>query len=166
MSKTTKGIALGAVLGSLIGTFSVLLSPKRQKLLAMLQDQTGSWANKAKNIGRSARGTFDGVHWGHSHEVATTNFIKGSFMGLVVGAGAAMLLTPKTGSQVRKKITERYADVADVAQELIHVFNFGHKNSPVKKATNYVKKASTSIKKKAKRALPKNKLTTTEQASQ
>ena len=73
-------------------------------------------------------------------------------MGLLLGAGSAALLTPKSGKQLRKNISDRYQDVADRTQELALAVH-GYKK-PAKKMMRVLAHASPfAVKKKDQKSL-------------
>ena len=68
------------------------------------------------------------------------HLISGALIGFLAGAGSAALLTPKTGEQLRKVLSTRSQDLADLI----------NKNGHMKKR---IAKAKRAVKKKVKRAI-------------
>ncbi|MEX2461381.1 MAG: YtxH domain-containing protein [Paenibacillaceae bacterium] len=50
----------------------------------------------------------------------TKEFVIGTLLGTVVGAVAAILLTPKTGSEVRAKLSFQVENLSEKTQKLAH----------------------------------------------
>ena len=136
--KNNKGVAAGAVLGSLLGTLSAFLSTHPQQAL----EKGHAWIDKAKELGKTVIKEVKHFRASDSDEEhATPPFVAGALMGLLLGAGAALLIAPNTGKQLRTKLTKQYGEIVDKAQDLL-----GHVNN---KAT------VGAVKKKAAAALPK-----------
>jgi gas vesicle protein len=116
--KNIKGIVLGAIVGTLLGSLSAALMPKNPNLAS----QTKGLAAKAKNLGDTF---YNGIkNWSEPrNEMQASTFVKGALSGLLLGAGAAAILTPKTGKQLRSNLTRKYQDLADKTQEIIHFIN-------------------------------------------
>lgn len=121
--RNVKNVVSGAILGSILGSLSAMII-SNHKL------NRSGWAKKARNIGERV---FDEVkHWSEpEHNEGNSIFVKGAFLGLLIGAGSALLLTPKTGNELRKDLIEGYQDIADKTQEILDYVN--HKEEVVKK---------------------------------
>jgi len=133
----TPGVVLGAMMGALLGSVGAVMAPKRKELLAEFKNQQKGWAEKAKNISENV---YDELkkHWGHEEtEVDMGHFVKGAVMGMLVGASSALLLTPKTGKQVRNQLKNQYQHAVDSTQKVIKSIN---KKPKVKRAKAAVKR--------------------------
>lgn len=148
--RNVKNVVAGALIGTLLGSVSAILIPRQRKIFAQLNRP--GWSQKAKDIGGRV---YDEVrHWSeHEKKVDASVFVKGALLGLLVGAGAALLLTPKTGKQLRNNLAQGYQDFADKTQDIMDYVN--HDNPIIKKkpARSFAKKpqASSKIKIKSKR---------------
>ncbi|CDZ79971.1 Gas vesicle protein [Candidatus Rubidus massiliensis] len=101
-----KAIWLGAL--SLLATAgaAVLLKTTNTKTFTKLLNQEDSWSDKAKNL---AHQISDNVHWPKekkSNDVGL--WISGIIGGIIAGATAASLLTPKSGKDLRKALSKGY----------------------------------------------------------
>jgi|GEM_PF-839819 len=80
------------------------------------------WAKKAKSMVDGARKT--ARDWGlveeepeEKDEQGTKDFFIGSIAGGILGAAVALLLTPKSGEELRQNLKETYEDVAEKTQD-------------------------------------------------
>lgn len=114
IQKNFKGVILGAIVGTMIGSLSAVIVPKRQKIMEQMK--------KAKTF---TDGFYNGMkNWSEPRqEMNTSAFMKGALSGLLLGAGVAAFVTPKTGKQLRNNLTRKYQDVADKTQELMQYVN-------------------------------------------
>lgn len=148
-----KGLLLGTALGSLLGSMggSVPKSPKK------IQE----WADKAVEMGESV---FDKVkNWKHNGEEEHGNFTKGAVFGLLIGAGSALLLSPKTGKQIRKDLTKTYHEAADSAQDIVKYFK--KKKPAIKKALTTGRTKMAKAKAKTKKLVKKTTRKTASRSS-
>lgn len=145
MDTHNKEIIVGAVIGSLIGSLSSLFLPKHGEIYDVMKDQAESWVEKAKEAGEDV---YDKVkHWGEPPpDTLLRDFASGAFLGVVIGATSALLLTPKTGKQLRKGVTQKYYDVSEKANEFIESIN-NKKKSP-KRVHKVVKRKVVASKRK------------------
>lgn len=120
VQKNIKGVVLGAIVGTMLGSLSAALMPKRQSMLA----QTKGFAEKAKSFSDNF---YNGIRKlsGPKQEEPST-FLKGAITGLLLGAGVAAFLTPKTGKQLRTNLSQKYQDIADKTQEIMQFINNEH----------------------------------------
>lgn len=142
----TPGVVLGAVMGALLGSMGAVMAPKRKQLIAEIKDQNKGWAEKAKALGEDV---YEEVkkHLGHDeHNVEVSQYMKGALVGMLVGASSALLLTPKTGKQVRAQIKQKYQQAVDKTGDIIETINDVKKQAP--KTLKKVTKKATSLKKK------------------
>lgn len=115
------GFVTGAALGGLIGSVAgLLLAPKSGKdLRCDIAETYCDVTEGAEKYGKKIKEK--GEHLLHfnseKEDSATTNFLIGSVIGAVVGATAAVVLAPKSGSELRKNITKTYDDVKENADE-------------------------------------------------
>jgi gas vesicle protein len=110
---------LGAIIGGILGSATGLLfAPKRGEDLRheiadryhQLNNMTRSFTNKAKHI----------AHIGYENrsEPMSKNFILGTIAGSLVGATTAFLLAPKAGAQLRRELSNKYAELAEQTHHL------------------------------------------------
>ena len=112
-SRNAKNVINGAILGSLLGTIgSILVS--NQKLNGK------HWAEEIKNFGERVFNNHDSECCDHQEN---STFVKGTLLGLLIGAGSALLLTPKTGTELREELVQGYQDMADKTQEILKYVN-------------------------------------------
>ncbi len=138
--KNIKQLVAGTLLGTLIGTASFILFPKRQKLLCGLKTQSKGWGEQAKHISESMLDEMK--FWSKSKQKTSTilSFMKGMFTGMLVGSGTTLLTTPKSGRQLRNQLTKRYHDVADKTQDALDYMHNGLEEAIVKKPRKVVPK--------------------------
>jgi gas vesicle protein len=131
LQRNIKGMIAGAVIGTLVGTMSALFASKPKKILALMKDSK-DWANKARDLSGSVYNEMK--NWSEPKKVnESPTFIKGAIIGMLLGAGSALLLAPKSGKQLRNNLTQRYQDVADTTSDILHIFNHNGKQPFVKK---------------------------------
>lgn len=143
----TKEFIVGAVVGSLLGSFGALLAaPKSGKKFredihgayCNFSGKTQDFAKKGKCFAKDMRG--QGRDWADSAK-STINGLKrtmqewtaqeddetgfegirdllvGGIAGGALGAAAGLLLAPKSGEDLRQDISDRYEDASERAQE-------------------------------------------------
>lgn len=140
-----KGVLLGALIGTFIGSLTVL---KRKEIEKIIEDHAGNVGQKTKKLTHFLMGEVQKMPWYKKHE--NNLFLKGSALGLIAGAGATMLLTPKTGKAVRGQLSNLYSDIMDNAKGVVE---FVHNNSNGKtkakpKKTTIARKTVTARSKK------------------
>ena len=142
-----KGLMLGAFAGTLLASAIAALSG-REDLVKKVRGQAKDLADKAMTIKDNV--VEEILERTESKKMrGRKSFAKGTLLGLLLGAGSAALLTPKSGKQLRKNISDRYQDVADRTQELALAVN-GYKK-PAKKMMRVLAHASPfAVKKKTK----------------
>jgi gas vesicle protein len=128
-------VLLGTVLGSLLGSVGAAFIPEEHK--------DKNWQNHARKMGQKIYE--DVSSWGDLGSDATKNFVAGALLGLLVGAGSTALLTPKTGKQLRKNVTNQYQNVADKTQDLIDLIGEYAGRPVVKKVVRKVKDAVSNL---------------------
>lgn len=110
--KNISGIAMKSVAGALIGSmYALLASKKGRNFVDNLKTHTKDWTEKAKDSTESI--IKDVKKWTQppNQKSPTEFFLKGIMLGVLLGAGSTALLTPKTGRQVRKDLTDAYDDL-------------------------------------------------------
>ena len=135
-----KGIVAGAAIGTLIGSLGAILLPHRKKILEQMKDQSKGWAEKAKYLTENA---YDEIkHWSEPRRRVSQmpNFLRGTLLGALLGAGSALLLAPKSGKQLRNNLTQKYQNVAEKTQEFIHSIQLNgqrefSRRKPIKRKT-------------------------------
>lgn len=55
------------------------------------------------------------TRWNNEDSTGSGMFLLGALAGALVGAGVALLMTPKTGEQVRRDLSDGYSSVRDAA---------------------------------------------------
>lgn len=137
MSKV-KGMMFGALAGTLIASAFALIG-SRGTLIKKLRNQTQGLADKARYVKENV---FDDMHDLTESRRSRTRktFARGAILGLLIGAGSAVLLTPKTGKQLRKHLTDGYQGVTDKTHEVIHFINQNGYRKPLKKLSKVLAK--------------------------
>lgn len=110
-----KKIIAGAALGTLLGSLLVALYPKRNEIFDAIQDQSTDYADKAKQFANIM------LNGKQAHNAGNT-FLKGSILGALLGAGAALLLAPKTGKQLRNQVSQAYNEFSDKTEHVVDLF--------------------------------------------
>ncbi len=113
----TKGILVGATIGTIIGSLTLALYPKRKGFLQSFQGKTGSFAKKAREAAALLLEDQE-LRTSRKNEKAG-HFLAGSFLGAVAGASTALLLAPKSGRVLRNQLVRAYEEMSDKTQELI-----------------------------------------------
>jgi gas vesicle protein len=121
-NKNSKEIVMGAVLGTVIGSLSAVLIPNQKKIISTLKNQSNGWAKRALDAGHNV---LDEVKFFKENKRETHGpaFVKGVLTGLLLGAGSALLLAPKTGKQLRNNLSKQYQDLSEKTQDAIEYFN-------------------------------------------
>lgn len=112
------GFIKGAVCGGLIGSAAgLLLAPKPGKQLRCdivdayhdIADKTEEFGHRIKERGRYFTSE-------EKTEASTSTFVVGSVIGAVVGVTAAMLMAPKSGSELRRDVSRKVEGARDTAE--------------------------------------------------
>lgn len=142
-----KNLMLGAFAGTLIASAFAIISG-RPDLIKKVRNQTKDLAEKAMSIKDHVfEDLLERTESRKSH--GRRFFARGTVLGLLLGVGSAALLTPKTGKQLRKNLTDSYQELADKTNEIAHTVN-GYRR-PVRKMANVIAQAAHfSVKKKSK----------------
>ena len=138
--KNVKGMVLGALVGTLMGSISALLLPQQRHLTKKFKNQAQDLLSKAKIIKENV---MDMKTWTEPKtNIAKNNFLMGTVVGLLVGAGSALLLAPKSGKLLRKNLSDTYQDVADKTLEIVDSFQLNnHNHRPKRKLQEKKNKA-------------------------
>jgi len=148
-----KKIFSGAAVGTLLGSFAVLLYPRRNEIMEYLRNHSSDLnglTDKAKGYGESL--LKQGKQLNFRRVEYRTNYLTGGIIGLIVGVGTGLLLAPKTGKVLRGHISKAYSDLSVKSEEVIHKFKNGTHNpfthSPTTQTKqNEVKKRKPAVKK-------------------
>lgn len=143
--RKVKHMLLGAVAGSLLASTLALLGNKND-MKSKLKSQAKNWANLANNFKENIDDLRDATETRRTR--GRKSFAKGAFLGLLLGVGTAALLTPKSGKQLRKNLTQGYHDVADKTSEVIHFINENGHQKPLKKISAFLAKKKRSLSKR------------------
>jgi gas vesicle protein len=128
LQRNLRGIAIGAVVGTLLGTFASLLIPKRKKIMSVLKNN--NWIDKAKSVSESV---LDEFHYSDKSKYQSiSKFVQGALTGLALGAGTALLITSKVGQQLQNRVTKKYSEISDKTEDLMQYINNGIKSAPKK----------------------------------
>ena len=135
-----KKIIAGAALGTLLGSLLVALYPKRDEIFDAIQDHSTDYAEKAKQFANIMLNGKQAV----THNAGNT-FLKGSILGALLGAGAALFLAPKTGKQLRNQVSQAYNEISDKTEHVVDLFKNNSHNpfaphAPTKKKRRLAKK--------------------------
>lgn len=145
----SKGVLVGAAMGTLLGSLAIALYPNRKEILETLQEQAGTWAERAKHVADYM--TKEKQTSLFSADEKNGYFLKGSLLGLFVGAGTALLLAPKSGKLLRNQIIKTYGDLSTTTQDVMNaLYNGEHyqtKTSPSARTSPKKKRSVLKIKK-------------------
>ena len=120
---SNKEVIIGAALGTLVGSLGAVLLPKQKVILKKMKDQVAEWFDQAKGAGESTYNKVKGLRIA-TKDTENHNFAIGACVGVLLGAGSALFLAPKSGKQLRKDLTQTYQDVTEKTIELIDFLNF------------------------------------------
>lgn len=153
---STKKIISGAAIGTLLGSLVALAYQRRNEILERVRDHSGDF-NDLKEMAKEYGGALinKGRQLNFRKMEPRTNYWKSGFIGLMAGAGAALLLAPKSGKSLRGQLSRVYNDFSEKSEEVIHQFK---NNSLVPFAThpNGVKRKRSALKaKKTSKVHPK-----------
>ncbi len=155
--KKHKGASFGSVLGSVLGSLNALTS-KSGKAIHKGQE----WMDKAKDFSETLLNEVKHFQEPKNKHTAPPPFVAGALIGLLLGAGAALLLSPKTGKQLRDKLTKQYGEIVDKANEILEHANRNPTVKTVKKKaaalSKNLKPKKTAVKKAVSKAKRKAKL--------
>lgn len=145
-----KGVLLGTLIGTFIGSLAVV---KRKEIQKILEAQSKTVAEKTKQLAEYIKKEAQQIPWNNHEKKENGHFWSGSALGLIAGAGATLLLTPKNGKAVRNQLSQLYSDVMDNTHDVLKYIQ----NSTSFKKKPKVKKALAKTKKKMKTTLTKTK---------
>lgn len=136
--ETTKKVIAGAALGTLLGSLAVALFPRRYEIMEHIKNHSEDFNDlpgKAREFGesllnRGKRLSFRRVEY-------QDNYLKGGLIGLIIGAGAALLAAPSTGKNLRRQISHAYNDIAERSEEVIHQFKTNAHNPFARARANH-----------------------------
>lgn len=119
-----KGALIGTVVG---GIAALLIAPKAGKELCedliegynCINKRTHEFTDDLKERGQCLLDSINGVEHNHS---ANTMLI-GSTVGAVIAALAALLLAPQAGSKLRKQLGDKYEEIREKAEDVVHDIN-------------------------------------------
>lgn len=138
-----KGLMLGALIASAVAALS-----GRPDIVKKFQNQTKELANKAKNIKNNVLDEILELTES-KNSYSKKSFTQGAILGLLLGVGSTALLTPKTGKQLRKNLSDKYQEMAEQSQKIARKVN--KYRQPAKKMARVLAGAAhLSLKKKNK----------------
>lgn len=120
---STKKLISGAAIGTLLGSLAAFLYPKRHEIIENILDRSediSHLADKARHYGEALLNT--GKQLNFRRVEYRTNYWKGGLLGLLIGAGTALLVAPKTGKTLRGQITRAYNDLSERSEGFVHHF--------------------------------------------
>lgn len=144
---STKQMISGAAIGTLFGSLAALLYSQRREIIEKLQEHSEDFNGlKDKAIEYSGSLLNKGKQLNFRKVEYRTSYWQGGLVGLIIGAGAAFLIAPRTRKNLRGHITRVYNDLSERSEEVLHQFK---NNSPsLFTHHNGVKKKKPSIRKK------------------
>lgn len=122
LKKNMKGLMFVAALGTMLGSLGSLLYPNNETMMSKMK-------RRAKGIAEQGESFFSDVkNWSEPRNGSKPqNFLSGTLLGMILGAGSALLFTPKTGKQLRKDLNSK-------TQNMMHMVNT--KNIQLKRLIN------------------------------
>lgn len=121
--ESSKKIIAGAALGTLLGSLAVALFPRRYEIMENIRNHSGDFNDlpgRAREFGESLLNS--GKRLSFRRVEYRDNYLKGGLIGLIIGAGAALLAAPSSGKNLRRQISHVYDDLAERSEEVIHQF--------------------------------------------
>jgi gas vesicle protein len=109
--KNIKTLITAAALGTIIGSLSATIYPQRKKILHSLIEQAEQ-ARECADILMSK-----GEKLIPRKTVYRNNYLPGGVAGVIIGAGLALLLAPKSGKQLRTQVSKAYSDLSNKTHE-------------------------------------------------
>lgn len=122
ITKNMNGIVMGALLGTMLGS-AAFLFPKREMLISKMRAKTKELADKTKDFGDTFYEEFKNFGKGQKKELVSEDIVKGTLLGFLLGAGSALLLTPKSGRQLRKDLSATYQEMAEKTRGVMKFIN-------------------------------------------
>lgn len=141
---SAKKILSGAAFGTLLGSLSAVLYARRYEILQKLDKRSSNLnhlTEKAREYGESLFNSRKKLRFQKAEDL--DKYWKGGLVGLLVGAGAALLVAPKSGKSLRGQLSRAYEDMSEKSEKLIHQFK-NNSHAPFSTARN----EPTRIKKK------------------
>lgn len=142
----TKGMLFGALAGSLIASAVSFLN-SQPDLVKKLRRQSQDWTGKAKNIQENLWEDLQSLSESRRIQRRKT-FLKGTFLGLLLGIGSAVLLTPKSGKQLRRELTQKYKGVSDKTHDIVEMINRNGYRKQLNQLTRAFRKRKPAMRKK------------------
>lgn len=136
-----KGIAAGAALGTLLGSLAIAFYPKRKEILEALNNQTMDLSERAREYADM---------WMNRNQTEnnTNGHLTSGLVGLLVGAGIALAVAPKTGKQFRTQFIRAYNELFGKTQNMVEFFR--NNSHPIRHAMKTKKRTTANAKRVAK----------------
>jgi gas vesicle protein len=132
-------VFIGAAVGTLLGGLSAIFLPEREVssdgLFDKVKYHTKGFRDKAMLVGGALNRLND-------IEIPQNNFLKGTLLGLAIGATSLAFLSPDTNRKIKNGFMTAYNEVSDKAQELGRSVRYNHPYF-AKKVRAAVKKHAT-----------------------
>lgn len=132
-----KGIATGAVLGTVLGSLAIILYPKRQEIFEAVLERTGDFPERAREYA-------DMILNNRKNKTVVNGYLTSGLAGLFLGAGVALALAPKTGKQFRTQFAKAYNELFGKTQSVAHFFR--NNSHPIHAVMRPKKKAKRVLK--------------------
>lgn len=139
-------ITIGAIVGTFLGTLATYAYPKRQRILTAVKCQTNDLTELAKEYKEIL--LEKGRYFSGRRVVVRESYWKGGIIGIILGAGAVFLTTPKSGKQMRSHINKSYLNLIGKTDEIIR--SFKNNSTPFTEVSLPIKKRKRLIKPKLK----------------
>lgn len=129
-------IIAGAAIGTLLGSLALALFPRRKEIVDAIMDQGEEFTDKAKEYAQLLLDKGRNLANFRVEEEDNSAAIWSGVAGLILGAGAALFMAPKTGKQLRNQAIKTYNELFGKTKSVINVLkNSSHPFIPVTRST-------------------------------
>lgn len=115
-----KGILLGALAGSVLGSMAYALYSYREELLDVYNEQSEYLAEQACKGKEYLIDEYDYLVGNKKEESNNQYYVAGGLLGLASGLAATLMLSPKTRKVVQKSLNQAYDGISHTAEDMFH----------------------------------------------
>lgn len=151
---SSKKIISGAAIGTLLGSLTAMLYPKRREIIENLLERTediSELAEKAREYGEALFNKGSRISFNRSGY--RNNHLGSGLIGFLLGASAAMLASSRKGRALRVQLARAYNHLSGKSEEFVHHFkNNSHHpftmNRPMNRPINRPTQSQSATKRK------------------